>query len=140
MSAPRPAESRNGTPERSMSRRPPPPSSVSDSRNWPTVKASSSPTGRQMVYSPTWSTLISSTQPPGGTEQDNLLNRPGDRTRGRAPTTPAVRCGPVADILIASDADWVVDELRASIEGPDTPVRAVRRGEDVPAAIRQQTP
>lgn len=46
----------------------------------------------------------------------------------------------MADILIASDASWVVDELRASVEGPDTTVRAVRRGEDVPGAIRQQTP
>lgn len=46
----------------------------------------------------------------------------------------------MADILIASDASWVVDELRASVEGPDTTVRAVRRGEDVPRAIRQQTP
>jgi DNA-binding NarL/FixJ family response regulator len=46
----------------------------------------------------------------------------------------------VADILIASDADWVVAELRAAVEAPETTVRSVRRGENVPAAIRQQAP
>jgi DNA-binding response OmpR family regulator len=46
----------------------------------------------------------------------------------------------VADILIASDADWVVAELRAAIEGPDTTVRSVRSGEAVAAAVREQTP
>jgi DNA-binding response OmpR family regulator len=46
----------------------------------------------------------------------------------------------VADILIASDADWVVAELRAAIEGPDTTVRSVRSGEAVAAAVRQQPP
>jgi len=46
----------------------------------------------------------------------------------------------VADILIASDADRVVAELRAAVEGPDTTVRAVRRGEVVPAAVQEQAP
>jgi DNA-binding response OmpR family regulator len=46
----------------------------------------------------------------------------------------------VADILIASDADWVVAELRAAIEGPDTTVRSVRSGEAVAGAVRQQPP
>jgi DNA-binding response OmpR family regulator len=46
----------------------------------------------------------------------------------------------VADILIASDAAWVVDELRAAVEAPDTTVRAVRSGDAVPAAIRDETP
>ena len=44
------------------------------------------------------------------------------------------------DILTASDAAWVVDELRAALEGPDTTVRSVRSGEAVPAAIREATP
>lgn len=46
----------------------------------------------------------------------------------------------VPDILLASDATWVVDELRAALEGPDTTVRAVPSGEDVPSAIRERTP
>lgn len=44
------------------------------------------------------------------------------------------------DILIASDAPWVVDELRAALEGPDTTVRSVRSGEAVSAAIQETTP
>lgn len=46
----------------------------------------------------------------------------------------------VPDILLASDAAWVVDELRAALEGPDTTVRSVNSGEAVPGAIRKQTP
>ncbi len=49
MSAPRPAESMNGTSDRSISRRGLLASSTSDSRNWPTVYASSSPIGRHSV-------------------------------------------------------------------------------------------
>ena len=44
------------------------------------------------------------------------------------------------DILLASDAAWVVDELRAALEGPDTTVRAVSSGEAVPAALRTKAP
>lgn len=44
------------------------------------------------------------------------------------------------DILIASDADWVVAELKAAVEGPDTTVRSVRRGESVAPAVERQTP
>ena len=44
------------------------------------------------------------------------------------------------DILIASDADWVVAELKAAVESPDTTVRSVRRGESVAPAIDRQTP
>jgi DNA-binding NarL/FixJ family response regulator len=46
----------------------------------------------------------------------------------------------VADILLASDADWVIDELRAAVEGPDASVRAVRSGDAVPAAVASSTP
>jgi DNA-binding response OmpR family regulator len=41
----------------------------------------------------------------------------------------------VAAILIASDAPWVVDEIRAALEGPDTEIHVVRSGEAVPAAV-----
>ena len=46
----------------------------------------------------------------------------------------------MADILLATDADWVVAELRAAVEGPDLAVRSVRRGEAVPAALREHAP
>lgn len=44
------------------------------------------------------------------------------------------------DLLIASDAQWVVDEVRATAEEPGTTVRWVRRGDDVAGAIEEQTP
>ena len=49
MSAPRPAESTKGTPDMSMTRRGLEANSARAWRNWLTVNASSSPTGRQMV-------------------------------------------------------------------------------------------
>ena len=44
------------------------------------------------------------------------------------------------DILIASDAPWVVDELRAAVEGPGTTVRAVRSGAAVATAVAESAP
>ena len=44
------------------------------------------------------------------------------------------------EILIASDADWVVDELRAAVESPDTTVRAVNRGAAVAPAVAEDEP
>lgn len=46
----------------------------------------------------------------------------------------------MVDILIASDAEWVVDDLRAAVETADTTVRSVRSGEAVPAAMRSAAP
>ena len=46
----------------------------------------------------------------------------------------------MADILIASDAPWVIDELRAAVESPDISIRSVAKGESVPAAVDSQTP
>ena len=46
----------------------------------------------------------------------------------------------MADILIASDAPWVIDELRAAVESPDISIRSVAKGEAVPAAVASQTP
>ncbi len=45
--APRPAESMNATPDKSMSKQPDEATSANASRNWLTVNDSSSPTGRQ---------------------------------------------------------------------------------------------
>ena len=44
------------------------------------------------------------------------------------------------DILIASDAPWVIAELRAAVEGPGTTVRAVKSGAAVAAAVEDETP
>jgi DNA-binding response OmpR family regulator len=46
----------------------------------------------------------------------------------------------MAEILIASDDVTVVDSLRAAVEGPDTTVRAVVRGEAVGPAMLAQAP
>jgi DNA-binding response OmpR family regulator len=46
----------------------------------------------------------------------------------------------VVDILIASDAEWVVDELRAAVEGPETAIHWVREGEAVAAAADRIEP
>jgi CheY-like chemotaxis protein len=44
----------------------------------------------------------------------------------------------VPHVLIAADADWVVDEVRSALEGPDTTFVVCRSGQEVvPAAIRQ---
>ena len=53
---------------------------------------------------------------------------------------PAGTVSAVVDILIASDAPWVVDELRAAVEGPGTTIRTVSKGESVPAAVDHETP
>ena len=44
------------------------------------------------------------------------------------------------DLLIASDAEWVVDEVRAAAEEPGTTVRWVRRGDGVAQAIEDSAP
>ena len=48
---------------------------------------------------------------------------------------PAGTLPPVADILIASDADWIVDDLRAALVSPGTNVRSVHSGAEVRAAL-----
>lgn len=44
------------------------------------------------------------------------------------------------DVLIATDADWIHDEVEAALGGPDTNVRRVRHGHDVPPEVARQTP
>ncbi len=46
----------------------------------------------------------------------------------------------VPDILIASDAPWIRDEVRSVIDGPGTTVREVTRGFEVLPAVRERTP
>jgi len=46
----------------------------------------------------------------------------------------------MADILVATDADWIRDEVDAALAGPDRSLRWVRHGMDVPPAVAESTP
>jgi DNA-binding response OmpR family regulator len=46
----------------------------------------------------------------------------------------------VPDILIASDADWVLSEVIAVVAGSGTAVRTVRSGSEVRTAVQQRRP
>lgn len=48
--------------------------------------------------------------------------------------------GRVTDILLATDADWILDELAAALAEPGTTIRRVRRGYDVIPAAKEQEP
>jgi DNA-binding response OmpR family regulator len=46
----------------------------------------------------------------------------------------------VPDVLIATDADWVYDEVEAALVDDDTTVRRIRHGVDVRTAVAELTP
>lgn len=46
----------------------------------------------------------------------------------------------VPDVLLATDADWVADEVAAAVGGPDVSIRRVRAGKHVLPAIEQRLP
>ncbi|MFT5530490.1 MAG: DNA-binding response OmpR family regulator [Candidatus Poriferisodalaceae bacterium] len=46
----------------------------------------------------------------------------------------------VKDVLLAADADWVIEEVAAALLGDDITVRLVRAGADVRGAVAVQTP
>jgi DNA-binding response OmpR family regulator len=46
----------------------------------------------------------------------------------------------VVHILLATDADWVVDEVSAALGGPDTTIVVCRDGRDVSPYVTQSTP
>ncbi len=46
----------------------------------------------------------------------------------------------MADVLIASDVDSVVAEVKSALSGPEHQVRVVRAGADVRGQVEQQTP
>ncbi len=46
----------------------------------------------------------------------------------------------MTDVLLASDADWVIEEVAAALSDPDTTLRVVRAGADVRGAVGAQTP
>jgi len=59
------------------------------------------------------------------------------RHRGR----PApLRCAFVTDVLLATDADWVVEEVAAALAAPEVTFRVVRSGQDVRPAVQASTP
>ncbi|MGH9135853.1 MAG: response regulator [Acidimicrobiales bacterium] len=45
----------------------------------------------------------------------------------------------MADVLLATDADWIHDEVDAALGGEGA-IRWVRRGADVPREVARQTP
>jgi DNA-binding response OmpR family regulator len=46
----------------------------------------------------------------------------------------------VPDILVVTDADWVVDDVAAAVGGPDVTLRSVRAGIDVLPAVQRALP
>lgn len=46
----------------------------------------------------------------------------------------------MTDVLIATDAEWVHDEVRQALRGPDLTVRWVRSGPEAVAAVRERAP
>jgi DNA-binding response OmpR family regulator len=46
----------------------------------------------------------------------------------------------VAETLVATDADWIRDEVEAALAGPDGTVRWVRHGMDVLPAVAESAP
>lgn len=47
---------------------------------------------------------------------------------------------PVTEVLLATDADWVVEEVAAALSAPDVTFRVVRSGHDVRPAVKASTP
>jgi DNA-binding response OmpR family regulator len=46
----------------------------------------------------------------------------------------------MADVLLATDADWVADEVFAAVDGPGLTVRRINAGRDVLPAIEEAVP
>jgi CheY-like chemotaxis protein len=46
----------------------------------------------------------------------------------------------VPHVLVAADADWILDEVRSALEGPDTTFTVCRAGQDVLAAAAAPVP
>ena len=46
----------------------------------------------------------------------------------------------VAQVLLATDADWILDEVSAALAGDGTTVSRVRQGRDVRAAVHALDP
>ena len=46
----------------------------------------------------------------------------------------------MTDVLLATDADWVVEEVAAALSAPEVTFRVVRSGQDVRPAVKARTP
>ena len=46
----------------------------------------------------------------------------------------------MTDVLLATDADWVVEEVAAALAAPEVTFRVVRSGHDVRPAVKASTP
>ncbi|WP_419921692.1 response regulator [Candidatus Poriferisodalis sp.] len=46
----------------------------------------------------------------------------------------------MTEVLLATDADWVVEEVAAALSGPDVTFRVVRSGQEVRPAVEASTP
>ena len=46
----------------------------------------------------------------------------------------------MTDVLLATDADWVVEEVAAALAAPEVTFRVVRSGQDVRPAVEASTP
>ena len=55
---------------------------------------------------------------------------------GRSP----LRCATVTEVLLATDADWVVEEVAAALSAPDVTFRIVRSGHEVRPAVEASAP
>jgi DNA-binding response OmpR family regulator len=63
------------------------------------------------------------------------------RFRSLAPhLSRLVACPIVPDVLVATDADWIFEDVDAALTDEDTRVVRVRAGRDVSAAVRQVNP
>ncbi|MCU1398147.1 MAG: putative two-component response regulator [Acidimicrobiales bacterium] len=47
---------------------------------------------------------------------------------------------PIVHVLIATDAQWVVDEIVAALSGPETSFTVCRNGRDVTGVVKARTP
>ena len=61
-------------------------------------------------------------------------------TAGWAPSDGSCSLAPVPTVLLATDADWILDEVDAALSDATTTVYRVRQGIDVLEAIDQVTP
>ncbi len=46
----------------------------------------------------------------------------------------------MTDVLIASDADWIIEDVKAALVAPGVDIRVVRAGKQVRAQVEAQTP
>ncbi|HCB37877.1 MAG TPA: hypothetical protein DEP66_06730 [Acidimicrobiaceae bacterium] len=63
-----------------------------------------------------------------------------DRNRTGRPAKPQLASHPVVELLLATEADWLVESVEAALAGPDVRITTVDRGADVLPAVRQSSP